>query len=111
MAAKINESLKRDSVQAPPTRSIGVAVAEEDRHGNNDFANERLREPQQSRDLILLRDDTEPAAARALDGITCVSPEIRKMRLSPRDTRSRERDAASCDATFANEVMINEFVN
>lgn len=104
MAAKINESLKRDSVQAPPTRSIGVAVAEEDRRGNNDFANERLREPQQSRDLILLWDDTEPAA-RTLDGITRVSLEIRKMRLSPCDVeieRERERDAASCNATFAN---------
>lgn len=83
-------------MQAPPTRSADVAVAEEDRRGNNDFANERLREPQQSRDLILLRDDTEPAAARALDGITPrVSPEIRKMRLSPYDA---ERNAAFSDA-------------
>lgn len=40
--------------------SINVAVAEEDRRDNNDFANERLREPQQSRNLILLQDDTEP---------------------------------------------------
>jgi len=74
-------------------RSIDVAVPEEDRRDNNDFANERLREPQQSRDLILLRDDTEPA--RALDGITRVSLEIRKMRLSPCDAeikRERERE-------------------
>lgn len=76
--------------------NIDVAVAEEDRRGNNDFVNERLREPQQSRDLILLRDDTEPVAARALDGITRVSPEIRKIRLSPCEAEI-ERDVASCD--------------
>ena len=70
------------------------AVAEEDRRGNNDFANERLREPQQSRDLILLRDDTELVAARALDGITRVSSEIRKMRLSPREAEI-ERDVCN----------------
>lgn len=39
---------------------IDVAVAEEDRRDNNDFANERLQEPQQSRNLILLQDDTDP---------------------------------------------------
>jgi hypothetical protein len=30
LAAKINESLKRDSVQAPPTRNVDVTVAEEE---------------------------------------------------------------------------------